>query len=194
MKRLFFLLLLIATSSISLLRAQQTAVPTTLEGWADRLEAFGKSIPQEQVFVHMDNTCYFLGDTIYYKAYVRRSDTGTPSRLSGVLYAELLNQDGYLVERQQLELQNGQMHGSFVLQDTLYGGYYELRAYTRWQLNWGVTEHPHNKVSEQWFFNKPRLRQAQGARRLLPRDDASSLASPIENRRDLAQAEAAALP
>ena len=159
MKRLFFLLLLIATSSISLLRAQQTAVPTTLEGWADRLEAFGKSIPQEQVFVHMDNTCYFLGDTIYYKAYVRRSDTGTPSRLSGVLYAELLNQDGYLVERQQLELQNGQMHGSFVLQDTLYGGYYELRAYTRWQLNWGVTEHPHNKVSEQWFFNKRMARE-----------------------------------
>ena len=134
--------------------AQQTPTPTTLEGWANRLETFGKSIPQEQVFVHMDNTCYFLGDTIYYKAYVRRADTGTPSRLSGVLYAELLNQDGYLVERQQLELRNGQVHGSFVLADTLYGGYYELRAYTRWQLNWGITEHPHNKVSEQWFFNK----------------------------------------
>ena len=132
--------------------AQQA--PTTLEGWAERLEKFGKTIPQEQVFIHTDNTCYFLGDTLYYKAYVRRSDTGAPSRLSGVLYAELLNQDGYLVQRQQLELQNGQVHGSFVLQDTLYGGYYELRAYTRWQLNWGITEHPHNKVSEQWFYNK----------------------------------------
>lgn len=128
--------------------------PTTLEGWADRLEKFGKSIPQEQIFVHTDNSCYFLGDTIYYKAYVRRSDTGTPSRLSGVLYAELINQDGYLVQRQQLELQNGQVHGTFVLQDTLYGGYYELRAYTRWQLNWGITEHDHNRVSEQWFYNK----------------------------------------
>ena len=139
--------------------AQQASAPTTLEGWAERLETFGKTIPQEQVFIHMDNTCYFLGDTIYYKAYVRRSDTGAPSRLSGVLYAELLNQDGYLVERQQLELQNGQMHGSFVLQDTLYGGYYELRAYTRWQLNWGLTEHPHNKVSELWFFNKRMARE-----------------------------------
>ena len=132
--------------------AQQA--PTTLDGWADRLGKFGKSIPQEQIFVHMDNTCYFLGDTIYYKAYVRRSDTGAPSRISGVLYAELLNQDGYLVERQQLELQGGQVHGTFVLQDTLYGGYYELRAYTRWQLNWGVTEHPHSVYAEQWFYNK----------------------------------------
>ena len=150
MKRLFF----IFHFSFFIFLLGLAQAPTTLEGWADRLEKFGKSIPQEQVFVHMDNTCYFLGDTIYYKAYVRRSDTGTPSRVSGVLYAELLNQDGYLVRRQQLELQNGQAHGSFVLQDTLYGGYYELRAYTRWQLNWGITEHAHNRVSEQWFFNK----------------------------------------
>ena len=114
---------------------QPAEAPTTLEGWAERVQKFGKGIPQEQVFIHMDNTCYFLGDTIYYKAYVRRSDTGAPSRLSGLLYAELLNQDGYLVERQYIELKNGQGNGSFCLLDTLYGGYYELRAYTRWQLN-----------------------------------------------------------
>ena len=156
MKRIFlFSTFLISLFSIAF--AQGT--PTTLEGWKSRLETFGKSLPQEQIFVHTDNTCYFLGDTIYYKAYVRRSDTGLPSRVSGVLYAELLNQDGYLVQRQQLELKNGQVHGSFVLQDTLYGGYYELRAYTRWQLNWGLTEHPHNKVSEQWFFNKRMARE-----------------------------------
>ena len=136
--------------------AQSTtpAAPTTLDGWAERLQKFGKGIPQEQIFIHMDNTCYFLGDTLYYKAYVRRTDTGVPSKLSGVLYAELLNQDGYLVQRQQLEMKNGQVNGSFVLQDTLYGGYYELRAYTRWQLNWGETEHPHTEFAEEWFFNK----------------------------------------
>ena len=103
---------------------QAIETPTTLEGWATRLQKFGKSIPQEQVFVHMDNTCYFLGDTIYFKAYLRRSDTGTPSNLSGLLYAELFNQDGYLVERQLIEMKNGQGSGSFCLLDTLYGGYY----------------------------------------------------------------------
>ena len=118
----------------------QANVPSTLDGWADRLQKFGKNIPQEQIFIHTDNTCYFLGDTIYYKAYVRRSD-GLPSRVSKVLYVELLNQDGYLVQRQLLELDKGEAHGDFALEDTLYGGYYELRAYTRWQLNWGETEH-----------------------------------------------------
>ena len=152
MKKLILLLSLLVLCGV--LASAQQAAPTSLEGWADRLTAFGKSLPQEQVFVHMDNTCYFLGDTIFYKAYVRRSDTGMPSRISGVLYAELLNQDGYLVERQALELHGGQANGSFVLLDSLYGGYYELRAYTRWQLNWGVTEHAHNHFSEQWFYNK----------------------------------------
>ena len=55
--------------------AQTTPMPTTLDGWASRLQKFGKSVPQEEVFIHMDNTCYFLGDTLYYKAYTRRSDT-----------------------------------------------------------------------------------------------------------------------
>lgn len=131
----------------------QANLPTTLDGWADRLQRFGKNIPQEQIFIHTDNTCYFLGDTLYYKAYVRRSD-GLPSRVSKVLYVELLNQDGYLVKRQLLELDKGEAYGDFVLNDTLYGGYYELRAYTRWQLNWGETEHPHTEYAEKWFFNK----------------------------------------
>lgn len=121
--------------------------------YAQRLRAFGQRLPQEEVFVHMDNTCYYLGDTIFYKVYNRLS-TGRPSKLSGLLYVELLNQDGYLVERQKVEMIGGMGHGSIALSDTLYGGYYELRAYTRWQLNWGLYEHPHSKQAEQWFFSR----------------------------------------
>ena len=120
--------------------------------FSDTLQASGKTVPQEMVYVHLDNTCYFLGDTLYYKAYVVRSDRGTPSDISQILYAELLNQDGYLVERQMLRLTDGQSAGSFCLPDTLYAGFYELRAYTRWQLNWGRTEHPHSKAAEKWFL------------------------------------------
>ena len=111
-------------------------------------------LPQEMVFVHMDNTCYFLGDTIYYKAYVQRSDTGKPTNLSEVLYVELLNQDGYLVERQVLRLKEGQANSTFCLEDTLYAGFFEMRAYTRWQLNFGRKEHPHDKYMHRWFLKK----------------------------------------
>lgn len=127
----------------------------TLESMANRLKTFGEKLPQEQVFIHLDNTSYYLNDTVYYKAYVRRSDNGKPTNLSGILYCELLNNDGYLVERQIVQLTKGEGHGNFALTDTtLYAGYYELRAYTRWQLNWGVTEQEHSKWAEDYFFNK----------------------------------------
>lgn len=155
--RTFFLLLGLCVSLF--LAAQTASSPTTIEGWANRLSRFGKSIPQEKVFVQLDNTCYFLGDTIWFAAYTRRTDKDIPSNISRVLYVELFNQDGFLVERQLIEMKKGHGNGNFVLADTLYGGYYELRAYTRWQLNWGQMQHPHTKYAEQWFFNKAMARE-----------------------------------
>ena len=84
----------------------------------------GSSLPQEKVYLHLDNTCYFLGDTIWYKAYVVRSDRQVPTDLSKILYVELLTPDGYLVERQQVPLENDTTgYGNFALADSLYGGY-----------------------------------------------------------------------
>ena len=132
--------------------ASGSVAEDSLQSYVERVSQSGLRYPQEVVFVHMDNTCYFLGDTLYYKAYVTRSDRGTPSDISRVLYVDLLNQDGYLAERQTLRLRNGQAAGTICLHDTLYAGYYELRAYTRWQLNWGTTEHPHSDFAEKWFL------------------------------------------
>ena len=119
-----------------------------------KVEAFGIVLPQEKVYLHLDNTCYFLGDTIWYKGYVTQSNTGTLTTMSKILYVDLLTPDGYLVERQQLEMPNGMTHGMFVLEDSLYAGYYELRAYTRWMLNFGKCEYPHIKDTEHRFYSK----------------------------------------
>ena len=120
-----------------------------------RLDKFGRVIPQEKVYLHMDNTSYMLGDTIWFKAYTRQTNTDKPSDVSGVLYAELWNHDGYMLQRKQIEIKNGSGHGFFALdKDGMYAGFYELRAYTRWQLNWGVFEHKHSRVSGEWFPNK----------------------------------------
>ncbi len=121
----------------------------------ERLSKFGKTIPQEKIYIHMDNTCYFQGDTIRFAAYTRQTNDGRPSKVSGVLYVELLNQDGYLVERKLIDISGGCGHGFFALNNPIqYSGFYELRAYTRWQLNWGVFEHKHSRLSKRWFFSK----------------------------------------
>ena len=138
----------------SLMGMAQEPADSGLTRLAERARLIGERIPQEKVFVQIDNTCYFLGDTIWFSAFTRRTNSGRPSKISRVLYAELWNHDGFLVERKLVEMRNGRGSGFFALPDTLYSGYFELRAYTRWQLNWGQTEHPHNKYSELWFYNK----------------------------------------
>ena len=125
-----------------------------LGNMTNRLVKIGQIIPQEKVFVHMDNTCYFLGDTLWFSAYLRRTNDDKPSDVSGILYVELLNQDGYVVKRNMVEMANGRGHGNFVIDKDWYSGFYELRAYTRWQLNWGAFERKHSVDSQDWFFNE----------------------------------------
>ena len=129
--------------------------PTTpTEKLLDHLKRFGHALPQEKVYIHMDNTCYFVGDTIWFSAYTTQTNDGKPSQISGVLYVELYNQEGYLMERKLLEMTRGRGYGNFIIDKDAYAGYYELRAYTRWQLNWGMFEREHAKVSKEWFYSK----------------------------------------
>ena len=87
---------------------------------------------QEKVYLHFDNGFYFIGDTIWYKAYVVSSDSFRvgPSR---VLYVDLLDAQGYVQDRQKLVIDlDGQASGRICLCPDFFSGYYEVRAYTRW--------------------------------------------------------------
>ena len=119
------------------------------------LEESSISQVQEKVYIHTDNQCYFVGDTLWYKAYVVRADDLTPTDMSRLLYVELLSPDGLLVERQTVIISpTGYTCGQFALIDSLYSGYYELRAYTRWDLNFNVRRH-YYRNDETWaFYNR----------------------------------------
>lgn len=125
-----------------------------LDKLIDRARLFGERIPQEKVFLHLDNTSYFLGDTIWYAAYTRQTNNDLPSTISNVLYVELLNNDGYVMERQIVKMAEGRGHGNFYLNPEMYAGFYELRAYTRWNLNWGQYEHEHGEAAKRWFVSE----------------------------------------
>ncbi len=131
------------------------AEESAIEKLAQRQAAFGSTIPQEKIFVHMDNTSYQLGDTIWFSAYLRRTDTDKPSDVSGVLYVELFGQEGYMIERKLIQMKEGHGYGFFALNKQIqYAGFYELRAYTRWQLNWGCFERKHTEKIKEWFPSK----------------------------------------
>ena len=109
---------------------------------------------QEKVYLHLDNNCYFKGDTIWYKAYVVKAGDLTYTDMSRILYVELVNPDGLLVERQALVVSpDGFSCGNFELKDSLYSGFFEVRAYTRWMLNFDVTHHPYWAKDKQMFYS-----------------------------------------
>ena len=132
--------------------------PSFLFGQAklDSIRTLLENAPvQEKVYLHLDNNCYYKGDTIWYKSYVVRADNLDYTDMSHILYVELLSPDGLVVERQNIIVSpDGYGDGNFALKDSLYSGYYELRAYTRWMLNFRVTEHSYGRKDREFFYNK----------------------------------------
>jgi len=104
-----------------------------------KVSIFNHEVPQEKVYLHFDNTGYFKGEKMWFKGYVIRTDTGKPTDMSSVLYVELLDPSGEVVKTRKVHIEEGKAIGDFSL-DTLYvTGFYEVRAYTRYMMNWGGT-------------------------------------------------------
>lgn len=68
----------------------------------------------------------------------RHTRTDHPTELSKTLYVELLNPGGEIISKRVLPIRNGRCHSSFELtQLPFYSGFYEVRAYTKYMLNFG---------------------------------------------------------
>ena len=111
--------------------------------FSGNIHQFNSIFPQEKVYLEFDNTAYFQGDVIWFKAFVTHATTlrYAPSK---VLYVDLLAPNGEIIRRQKLKVVAGQTDGAFVLWDAgteqtreKYGvveypsGFYEIRAYTQ---------------------------------------------------------------
>ena len=59
---------------------------STIDDIHDALQQSSVSQLQEKVYVHTDNQCYFVGDTLWYKAYVVQAGTLQPTTMSRLLY------------------------------------------------------------------------------------------------------------
>ena len=138
----------------SSLHAQQSEEATNVLSYIQKAMNFNKVVPQEKVYLHFDNTGYFKNETMWLKAYVTRTDNGRATDLSKVLYVELLNPSGDVIQTQKYPIDSlGQAHGEVKMDTILGSGFYEVRAYTRYMTNWGV-----NAIFSRVFpvFNKPK--------------------------------------
>ena len=129
-------------------------VHTPALGNSPHIAAFNKNCPQEKVFLHFDNKAYYLGETIWFSAYVVDAGTLLPIAKSKILYVELLTPDGDIVASKKLKIVAGRCYGNLDLIgrsetfsegfsnkinviNALRSGFYEVRAYTREMQNFG---------------------------------------------------------
>jgi len=140
-KNIFILSLIFTCLSLPATQAQQESdAAGKLRQFVQKIQIFNRLVPQEKVYLHFDNTGYVLGETIWFKAYIVNASNFLPDTLSEVLYVELLNEKGKLLETKKLKIENGQCHGEFYLDEVnveYFAGFYEIRAYTKAMLNFG---------------------------------------------------------
>ena len=107
------------------------------------IHQFNNMFPQEKVYLEFDNTAYFQGENIWFKAFVTHATT-LERAPSGVLYVDFLAPTGQLILQQKLKIVAGQADGAIALLDAgtfqtrekqgilaYPSGFYEIRAYTQ---------------------------------------------------------------
>lgn len=138
MKRLWLVLLFGACALTATARSAEDSLSLRLFQYAQAAQRFGLSLPQEKVCLHFDNTSYYQGDDIWFQCYIVTPERNRPTSLSKTLYVELLNPGGEIIATRILPIRNGRCHGNFSLtQLPFYAGFYEVRAYTKYMLNFG---------------------------------------------------------
>lgn len=98
------------------------------------MESWSKANPTEKTFIHSDKATYISGESIWYKTYVTLD--GEPSFLSKIVYVDLVDEKGKVVEKKMHPLTNGSSSGNIFLPKNLPTGNYSLNAYTLWMLNY----------------------------------------------------------
>ncbi len=135
---------------ISLAGVDSMSTEDALRLYSDNIVKFNSVFPQEKVYLQFDNTSYYIGETIWFKAFVVSASTHGHAP-SSVLYVDLISPTGEFLKQEKLRIGDGQADGSLPLIDgsTAYArelrqtvlpypsGFYEVRAYTANMQNFG---------------------------------------------------------
>ena len=59
-------IILICSLSVQNIQAQDSTAVNKLSSYIRNFPVFAEAYPQEKVYLHFDNTAYFLGETIWF--------------------------------------------------------------------------------------------------------------------------------
>ncbi|MFO7658582.1 MAG: TonB-dependent receptor plug domain-containing protein [Bacteroidales bacterium] len=130
---------------------------------------YNEKYPQEKIYAHADKPLYSPGEDIWFKIYLVNGKDHSPSALSNVVYADLIDPKGNVKSSKTLSVINGGAKGDFKLDNDDPGGIYKIKVYTTWLKNFGeehffIREITVQKViAPRLLMNMEFLKKAYGA-------------------------------
>lgn len=97
------------------------------------LRTLDSRYPQEKIYLHYDKSFYNPGETVWFKAYLFAANM--PSAISKTVYADLLDENGKLIDRKIAPVVRSSAAAAFDLPANLTSSHIYVRAYTEWMLN-----------------------------------------------------------
>ena len=118
---------------------------TTLHAQVDSMmRVYADHFPQQKAHVHFDKPAYRAGETIWFKIYLMEgpylAERGTK------VYAELVDENGSILQRKVYPLAEASAAGSFDLPVNTPASVITMRAYTTWMLNFDTAFIYHKKL------------------------------------------------
>ena len=98
----------------------------------------------EKVYLHTDRSTYYIGEDIWFKAYLIDARDHSLTNHSQNLYVELISPALKIISSRIIRLDDGLGNGDFKLPNDISSGRYKIRAYTNYMRNF----------NNQLFFNK----------------------------------------
>lgn len=152
MKKYLYITLLMALP-ILLVSASMSDFPGVLQKY---LSTYNSKLPQEKVYIQTDKTFYKPSETIYLKTFLVNANNNKMSTTSDIIYIELRDPWGNVVQKREAGTQDGCSNSAFTLAADVAGGLYKLVAYTNWMKNFGESNYFTKDITVQKVIT-PRL-------------------------------------
>ena len=131
MRCLILIILVIAAAFTSVAQ-------TDFSSFISRSDRVNSNRAREKVFIHYDRPHYNLGDTLWARGYIASAYDHSFSDSSRLVYLEVIDARGKIINRISTNSILGQFDASIALEEDRYTeGTYLLRAYTQWMRNFG---------------------------------------------------------
>jgi len=109
---------------------------TILDNFTNYTEA-----PRELAYVHLNKSTYIEGEMLGFTAYVFDMYSKEPSKIAQNLYCTISDDQGNILKKKLLKIENGIASNIFEIDSTISTGIFTFKAYTNWMRNFSELNH-----------------------------------------------------